>query len=271
MFAAQDFKKLSRRFHRIRRHAAAVLMICLFCSVGGRPLHAGGELDDSSDVGAAFAEMYRTPEDFFQTHDHMIEFFRSHERIRDVSLKYAGDAVLKFSKKTKATEDDGEMFIGALELVSYIIDPRAEDILLSDVAFDTGWIVMHGVARQDPATVVPKLIRLFDQNPRTKFLHSARANVGFVYGTMFENGRLSAESPHYVKIRSQLLTLGANKEVHQRYVAAYALDSLPQDAEVTKALERLAKDPSDYVRNNAAKAVADRAERFKSGGTPPVR
>lgn len=271
MAVGQDLEKISRQFRRLHRRSVAVLLICLVCSVGGRPLHAAGGVDDSSAVEAAFSEMFRSPEDLFQTHDHMIEFFRSHERIREASLKYAGDTVSKFSKKKKATEDDGEIFIRALELVSYIIDPRAEDVLLSDVAFGTGWIVFRGVARQDPTTVVPKLIGLFDRNPRTEFLHSARANVGFVYGTMFENGRLSAESPHYIKIRSQLLTLGANEEIHQRYVAAYALDSLPQDAEVTKALERLAKDPSDYVRNNAAKALADRAERFKSGGTPPVQ
>jgi hypothetical protein len=43
---------------------------------------------------------------------------------------------------------------------------------------------------------------------------------------------------------------------------------MPQDAEVTAALEQLAKDPSAYVRDNAVAALAARAERFKSGATP---
>lgn len=268
MFAAQDFKKLSRRFQRLRRQAAVVVMVCLVCLFGGRPAYAGNCDNSTVTPGRNMSGQAKS------------EFYRTHLLERDAVLTDAEKVIAyindKKKKKTKGKPDPSSVTVNSdlLDEVSNIIDPRAEDILLNNPEFTTGWIAICGVARQDPVTVVPKLMTLFEHGFKTGDKHEnifVKETVAYVYGTMFENGRLSAESPHYVKIRSQLLTLGANKEVHQRHVAAYALDSLPQDAEVTKALERLAKDPSDYVRNNAAKAVADRAERFKSGATPPAQ
>ncbi len=263
MFFARSVIMFAVRVHRLRQRTAAALLIGLFCLFAGQPLHAADLFDDLDTLKAAVAVSHQGPE----------AFFRTNERMRDAALIHARDVVRYIANKKKGTEDDSELFIQSLELVSYIIDPRAEDVLLSDVAFGTGWIVLHGVARQDPATVVPKLMVLFDRNRKTKVHPDVREDVGYVYGTMFENGRLSAGSPYYVKIRSQLLTLGASRKDDQRYVAAYALRRMPQDTEVTRALERLAKDTSsdDSIRHNAAKALVDRSELFKSGRTPPVR
>lgn len=271
MAVGQGVEKISRRLRRLRRHSVVGLMICLVCSVGGRSLHAAGGVAGSSAVEAAFSEMFRSPEDLFQTHDHMIAYFQSHESAREASLSYAGETVSKFPKKKKATEGDGEIFIRALELVSYIIDPRAEDILLSDPAFHTGWIVLRGVARQDPTTVVPKLIALFDHGSRTEKNHGDRRSVVLAYMTMFENGRLSAETPHYRTIRSQILLFGESRNAGDRYDAASALSRMPRDPEVTAALERLAKDPADHVRKNAVAAIAERAERSEGGAPPPMQ
>ncbi len=127
------------------------------------------------------------------------------------------------------------------------------------------------MARQDPVTVVPKLTALFDHGFKSVNNHGVKQSVGFAYMTMFENGRLSAENPHYQKIRSQILMFGESRNAGDRYDAASALRRMPRDPEVTAALERLAKDPAAHVRKSAVAAIAARAERFESGATPPAQ
>lgn len=268
MFFARDFTTLSHPFQRLRRHAAAMLMVCLFCLFGGRPAYAGNCDNSTVTPGRNMSGQAKS------------EFYRTHEQERDAILTAAEKVIAhindKNKRKTKGKPDPFDVTVDSdlLDEISNIVDPRAEDILLNNPEFTTGWMAICGVARQDPATVVPKLMTLFEQGFKTGDKHEnvfVKETVGYVYGTMFENGRLSAGSPHYVKIRSQILTLQASRDVGDRYVATYALRRLPPDADVTAALERLAKDPSAYVRDNAKAALAARAERFKSGATPPAQ
>ncbi len=89
MFAARDFKTLSHQVRRLRRQAAAVVMVCLVCLFGGRPAYAGNCDNSTVTPGRNMSGQAKS------------EFYRTHQLERDAVLTDAEKVIAYINDKKK--------------------------------------------------------------------------------------------------------------------------------------------------------------------------